>query len=141
MSYVLQWIYDGDVGSLAFNDNANVHIGRSEDCEVSLIDDRMSRKHAKLDLSTLMITNLSTSNPVFIHRFGELEHHHIELNTNDTHVLEVGEVFIIGKTQVRVLEQADDGVKVRCWSCHQHVDAVLADCPWCGVTLAFGTEI
>lgn len=136
MAYTLQWRMNAKQFAAKLPDKPTVMIGRSPDCDITLTDNRISRHHVQLSIAPLVLKNLSSSNPLLCQQGESYE----QIATGASCPLSIGQIFVIGGVHLRLVEASDDGNLVICWNCERKLDAEIKDCPWCGVTLAFGEE-
>jgi predicted component of type VI protein secretion system len=133
--YVLYWAINNKQLAMDLPQAQSVTIGRGDDCDVTIADNTVSRQHARLNTQTLELTNLSKTNPLFIVQ----EHDEpIELTTDASHTLKTGQNFLMGGVHLRLIALSEEANMVICWNCGHKLSDTLKDCPWCGITLAFG---
>ena len=105
-------------------------------CDLVIPHQTVSREHALLveKGDGLTIRNLSSTNSIRVNSQAELGH-------GDEASIDDGDMFQLGV--VNVLVKFTDlesrlKFKIKCTNCGEVVDNDLADCPWCGTSLAFG---
>ncbi len=138
----LQWYFNEQVYEMTLTEHNAVLIGRDNSCDVTVPDDRISRRQAILtlipqgDAVQAELRNISTSNKIYFRHPEDQQ----PLPQGEQISLTPGAVFQMGTAQFRVIEgtPGHDGPVVVCWNCERKVDVTMQDCPWCGVNLAFG---
>lgn len=123
-------------------------IGRSSDCDITVSEPTVSRKHALLFFkdSTGYVRNLSKTNPILIHGpTGDITlGHNDEAELNTIAVLHLGQLTVdisIGEGAHSIKEGKKVDLKIRCSNCSRLVDDHWQDCPWCGAALAGGDSV
>jgi len=123
-------------------------IGRSTDCDITVSEPTVSRRHALLFLKDNVgyVRNLSQTNPILVHgprgdkKLGFEEE--IELNT--IAVLHLGQMSLdisVGDGTHSVQKGQKVDLKIRCPNCNRLVDDHWQDCPWCGAAMAGGESV
>ncbi|MFP4324000.1 MAG: FHA domain-containing protein [Anaerolineales bacterium] len=138
--YRLQWYFNDQIYDMGLALNRAVVIGREDQCDVVVADERVSRRQALLTLMIeagepkIELRNLSRSNKIYFRQPDHLD----PLPQGGRLLLTPGMVFQMSTAQFRVIEAGVGEPVVVCWNCERKVDIKLQDCPWCGVHLAFG---
>jgi len=134
MMLLLKWLIGSEWRELSVDAADSLTVGRLSRCTVTIDDPTISREHANIYVAggALHIRNLSKTNAI---RFldGTI------LTHNESAHLHDNSEFALGKVKVQVIytEPEAYGLQIRCTSCEKVVKASLADCPWCGASLAF----
>lgn len=145
--------------TLMWKDNGHSHekvvtaehaciIGRSSDCDITVSEPTVSRKHALLFFKDKQgfVRNLSKTNPVLVHGpTGDVTlGHNEEAELNTIAVLHLGQLTVdisIGEGSHSQHGDKKVDLKIRCANCSRLVDDHWQDCPWCGAALAGGDSV
>ncbi|NJN43825.1 MAG: hypothetical protein HC806_03180 [Anaerolineae bacterium] len=96
---------------------------------------RFPVKHAVLvpREDSLYLRNLSDTNPISISGG-------VILSVGQEKKLATNDVFVLGNVSVTITiaDLPKVSFKVKCTGCGKVVETTVADCPWCGTSLAFG---
>jgi len=148
----LSWEYDGQQFTKDVEVGQSVRIGRLDDCDIVIPENRVSRRHAQItgrmdnERAIFELKNLSETNLIFFQSPDEqpplIFEQSVELPDKSRFIL--GKVLITAKVPVQSTPDVKISSKlnmVRCSNCREIVDGSLKDCPWCGTTLAFSGTI
>ncbi len=123
-------------------------VGRSSDCDITVSELTVSRKHALLFFknNTAYVRNLSKTNPILLHGpTGDVTlGHNQEAELNTIAVLHLGQLTVdisIGGGAHSEQDGRKVDLKIRCSQCSRLVDDHWQDCPWCGAALAGGDSV
>jgi predicted component of type VI protein secretion system len=135
MKLTLEWRLGGMTHSHTVVGLYSATIGRSAECDISIVHEAISRQHARITFAEgdFQLENLSQSNPIIINETTNLA-------ANDKVKLQQGYLFRVGVVEFVVTAVSLnplEGLKLKCANCDRAVDASLTDCPWCGTSLAF----
>jgi pSer/pThr/pTyr-binding forkhead associated (FHA) protein len=112
-------------------------IGRSPRSRILLVGPGVSRRHAVLELSAsgLTVQNVSSANAISVNG--------APLDPGESSGLRPGDVLAIAGVRIRVeavrapVSAAPSHIVCTRSDCRREVPADLADCPWCGTSMAF----
>lgn len=132
----LQWNVDNQTQTQSLKAEGEIIIGRKAECTVAIPHQTVSRQHAALipRPQDILLRNLSETNPITLSG-GRI------LSAGQETTLASGDMFVLGKVNVHFSVtdiKAKVSFKVRCTGCGKVVESTMADCPWCGTSLAFG---
>lgn len=131
----LQWHIDRQVFEWVLDASDVIIIGRQDDCDVVLPDERISRRHVEITVlsdNKTVLRNLSSTNDVYFKQPDGLS----PLGKDEELTLKAGFIFQLGAIELHVFED-DDKPKLVCSNCERIVSTEYIDCPWCGTNLAF----
>jgi pSer/pThr/pTyr-binding forkhead associated (FHA) protein len=132
----IRWETGSQTQTITTNVDGELKIGRLSGCDLVIPHQTVSREHAMLveKGDALLLRNLSGTNPIRLNSQKELQAKE-EAPLND------GDMFQLGVVNVLVTFPDLESrlkFKIKCTNCGEVVDNDLADCPWCGTSLAFG---
>ena len=137
----IEWQVNNTTLRKIVNSMRSVSIGRHPNCDIVLGEPHVSRRHASVFFNDggFHLHNKSMTNAILFNEQWPINH-------NLKADLQIGDTFIVGRVMLKVVspQSAQNGngqeygsnMKARCPACNNLMDYGLADCSWCGTSLA-----